>query len=280
MRDISKTFWTFSLVLVAISASSAQIKLDPRLGAMRSIWIDAGDDLSVLPDVVSCFPQALSATSIPLTITKDKQKSQVVFRFRQRDRRIELAVSLHDGQQMWSVSAPLVTAATPEKRECAPAVILAEQLRLAMKSATEGTWYQPSPDPAQEVLDNALKSEVERLEQRLKASPQPLQSLPPSPPRVETQYDVMSASYQITEVNRVFWRFSWKMSVKNYGPDAIVVSPTMEFKNRGGYVVNEDTAPMTTIRAQDTVEITGMALIDTDIAPMVTAGVGRARRIR
>ena len=94
-----------------------------------------------------------------------------------------------------------------------------------------------------------------------------------------TQFDVVSASYQIVEANRAFWRFSWKMSVRNYGLDTVVVSPELEFQNRDGFIVDTGISSMRSIRAQETAEITGTTLIDADAGPSVANALGRVKLV-
>ena len=266
------------IALLSVTATTlvAQIKLDPRLAAMRSIWIDAEDELSDAPAVATCFVKSMAAT-LPLTVAADKASSQVVFKFRPIDRtRVQLGVFLHDDAELWSLSSVVST----PKDACPTAEWLVTSLRDAMRHARDGTWYQPpTGGPASATpprSDNSERiEELKRIERQLLDSTNPLTA-----PAPQTVYHILEAAYQITEVNRVFWRFSWKMKIRNYGPEIIVVSPSMEFKNRGGFVVDSDTESLVTIRAQDTVEVTGMALINADIAPTVQSASGGARRIR
>jgi len=123
-----------------------------------------------------------------------------------------------------------------------------------MQSSRDGTWYQQPRDSALEPL-MSLSAPLERL---------------------ETQFDIVSSSFQIVEDNQVYWRFSWKMIVRNFGPDAVMVRATYEFQNRGGFIVNNDMSSLKLIRPQETIEITGTRLINADVAPSVTNGVGRA----
>ncbi len=276
--EMSTAKTTFALVVALVLLSpktEAQVKLDPRLAAMRTIWVEAEDPLSDAPSVARCFATEVSGV-LPLTLPSEKAASQVLFGFRQSERRIELEVSLHDSTTLWSVTTPLMAAVAGADARCETAKRLIEYLRDAMKSARDGLWYQQPADP-KSAATVALEAEVAKLEKQTNDF---IEESRAKRQVVETRFEVLDASYQITEQNRVFWRFSWKMRVKNYGPDNIAVSPSVDFKNRGGYVVDSDSEAMLTIRAQDTAEITGMALIDVSVAPTVSAAVGRARRIR
>ena len=263
---LARSFLVGILIAAGTLSLQAQMKLDPRLGAMRSVWIEAEDAFSDAPEVAMCFAKELTA-AMPLTIAPQKNMSQVVFTFRPIQDRIEISVLLHDNQKLWSGTAPVLTSRTADSHaaRCATARVLIEHLRSAMRSARDGIWYQPAADPAPEG----------------QVSMQLLPSSATSPPeRQETRFDILSVNYQVIEANRVFWRFSWKMSIRNYGPETVVVSPTIEFHNRGGFIVDTGISSMRTIRAQETAEITGTTLINTGIAPSVTQAVGRAKKIQ
>jgi len=222
---------------------------------MRSVWIEAEDDLSDAPGVATCFAKEVNQT-LPLMAVEDTNLADGVLRFRPVDNRIELSVVLDDNQQLWSGTAAVPTSRTVtlRARRCVAARELIEQLRSAMQSSRDGTWYQQPRDSALEPL-MSLSAPLERL---------------------ETQFDIVSSSFQIVEDNQVYWRFSWKMIVRNFGPDAVMVRATYEFQNRGGFIVNNDMSSLKLIRPQETIEITGTRLINADVAPSVTNGVGRA----
>ena len=233
----------------------AQMKPDPRLAEMRAVWIEAEDDLSDAPGVATCFAKEVNQT-LPLTSVGDKNYSDGILRFRAIDNRIELSVVLDDNQQLWSGTAIVPTSDTIKlsSRRCVAARELIEHLRSAMQSSRDGTWYQQPRDRALE----------------------PLMSVSASLEPLATQFDIVSSSDQIVERNQVYWRFSWKMTVRNYGPEAVLMRATYEFQNRDGFIVNNDMSPMKLIRPQETLELTGTKLVNADVAPSVTNGVGRA----
>ena len=102
---------------------------------MRTVWIEAEDELSGAPGVATCFAQDVNL-SLPLTPVGDKSLAHVVLRFRQVENRIELSV-LHDNQQLWSGTAAVPTgrAVTTESRLCVAAQELIEYLVSAMRNA-------------------------------------------------------------------------------------------------------------------------------------------------
>jgi len=258
LRKKTASLIATGIILATAVTSQAQMKPDPKLAAMRSVWIEAEDDLSDAPGVATCFAQELHS-SLPLTVVGDKNLSQIVLRFRPIDNRIEIAVLQHDAQQLWSGTAavPAGRTVTLPARRCVAARELIKHLGAAMRCARDRTWYQQPQDEA-------------TAPQMSTASP--LDSL-------ATQFDVVSSSYQIVEVNRVFWRFSWKMSVHNYGLDTVVVDPELEFHNRDGFIVDTGLSSMRSIRAQETAEITGTTLVNADVAPSVANVLGRVKLV-
>jgi PAS domain-containing protein len=241
------------IIIATAVPLQAQIKPDPQLATARSVWIEAEDELGDAPGVATCFAEEVHET-LPLTVVHSRDLSQVILRFRPIDSRIELSVLLHDNQQLWSGTAavPAGRTVTLPSRRCVAARELIEHLRAAMRCSRDGIWYQQPPDQPTEPLMSTSSAVA------------------------DPQFDILSASYQIVEVNRSFWRFSWKMSVRTYGPDTLEVSPVLEFKNRGGFIVDVATSSMRTIPAQETLEITGTTLIDANVAATVTNAIGRA----
>jgi len=138
-------------ILAAAVAMQARMQPDPRLAAMRSIWIEAENDLSDAPGVATCFANEVSQT-LPLTLVADKNRSQVVLRFRPIENRIELSVLMHDNQQLWSGTAavPRGRTVTLTSRQCVAARVLIEHLRSGMRCARDGTSYQQPPDHSAE----------------------------------------------------------------------------------------------------------------------------------
>jgi len=151
-KKLAEVIATDTILAIAV-ALRAQMTPDPRLAAMRSIWIEAEDDLSDAPGVAKCFAKEVSQT-LPLTVVADKNLSQVVLRFRPIANRIELRVLLHDNQQLWSGTAvvPRGPAVTLLSRQCVAARVLTEHLRSGMRCARDGTWYQQPPDRSAELL--------------------------------------------------------------------------------------------------------------------------------
>jgi hypothetical protein len=89
---------------------------------------------------------------------------------------------------------------------------------------------------------------------------------------------VAAASYRITEMNQAYWRFSWKMRVRNDGAETIIVTTIIEFLDRAGAIVNTDRKPPTVISPLQTVDIFGSALIPAPAGPLVASVIGKARR--
>ena len=107
---------------------------------MRTVWIEAEDELGDAPGVATCFAQDVNLT-LPLTPVGDKILAHVVLRFRQVESRIELSV-LHHNRQLWSGTAAVATgrAVTTESPLCVAAQELIEYLASAMRSARDRLW--------------------------------------------------------------------------------------------------------------------------------------------
>lgn len=102
---------------------------------------------------------------------------------------------------------------------------------------------------------------------------------PPAPERQRPAVDILSSSYSITERNKVFWRFSWKMSLRNQERTPIAVRAGMEFLDSRGYILDTDNETQT-IDGSTMTDISGFALISVDQASAVTQARAVARKIQ
>lgn len=116
---------------------------------------------------------------------------------------------------------------------------------------------------------------VEDLADNSAQAPQPSSSrvrprtAAPTPPKAS--FDILEISTRVTERNAVWWRYAWRLSIKNTGPTTLVLNATIEFQDEDGFVVDTDDEYNLVLAAGEEKTFTGSALIDVESA----ASVGR-----
>lgn len=91
-------------------------------------------------------------------------------------------------------------------------------------------------------------------------------------------FDILSSEYAVTERNRVWWRFSWKITVRNQSRDPIVVSAGMEFKDASGFILDTGTSDQRVIDGSTVVEISDTSLVSVSQAVRVTQATATIRQ--
>jgi len=96
----------------------------------------------------------------------------------------------------------------------------------------------------------------------------------------EKTWEISESGSKVTEKNTVFWKYSWRVVIRNFGYETIVVQTTVEFQDSQGYIIDEGTSRPTRVLAQDYAEITGTTLVKTDAAPNITQTSTKARQVQ
>jgi hypothetical protein len=90
-------------------------------------------------------------------------------------------------------------------------------------------------------------------------------------------FDIMSSSFDVTEKNKTWWRFSWQMTIRNQSREPILVSPTVEFQDSRGFQLDTGISRQRVIAGSQTINISDSSLIDADTAPAVAKVFTRVR---
>ncbi|MBI2834176.1 MAG: hypothetical protein HYX76_07085 [Acidobacteria bacterium] len=80
---------------------------------------------------------------------------------------------------------------------------------------------------------------------------------------------------RVTEANDVWWKYSWKVTIRNSGKRPQIVSGRIEFQDADGFVIETATVPATRIDAAAEDTVTGFELITTASAVNVAQLAGR-----
>jgi hypothetical protein len=92
------------------------------------------------------------------------------------------------------------------------------------------------------------------------------------------EWEIISVDTRITESNNTWSRFAWKLQLKNTATQALRFDATIEFQDKDGFIVDENTAHNLVIGPKSDETFTGFALIRAEGAPRVARTVAKVRR--
>ena len=75
-------------------------------------------------------------------------------------------------------------------------------------------------------------------------------------------FKVVSISMRVTERNQIWWRYAWRLTIRNTTRASVSLDATIEFHDSGGFVIDDDTEYGLTIKAGAQETFTGFALIN------------------
>ena len=79
-------------------------------------------------------------------------------------------------------------------------------------------------------------------------------------------FEIVDIDAKITERNNVWWRFAWKLTLRNRSSAALLLDATIEFHDSDGFVVDEDRQSSLVLSARETKTFTGYDLINAETA--------------
>jgi len=164
---------------------------------------------------------------------------------------------------------------------------------VACAPSSEGEISQEARDAYQDKRLDALESAVERIEAA--ARQQQLQATPPRAAVRESEesatldageiapraratpepmaVDLLDASARAVETNNTWWRFAWKVAVRNNLDRAIQVKVSIQFLDQDGFVLEEDSERVT-LQPYEERDVSDFDLINADTAPRVASVKG------
>jgi hypothetical protein len=95
--------------------------------------------------------------------------------------------------------------------------------------------------------------------------------LPFNPIDEDTGLQVLEASAKATERNRSWWRFGWVVSIENHSSEERDFSLQLQFMDKDGFVVDEDTEQRLTLAPYESRTFRESALINAGVAPHVAS---------
>lgn len=89
----------------------------------------------------------------------------------------------------------------------------------------------------------------------------------PSPSPIKT-LEIIDKSYKVTEKNRVWWRFSWRVDLKNVTDRIVVASVELGWVDKDKLIIDDDSESVT-LSPGEIKSVSGYTLIDVQTAPSV-----------
>ena len=90
--------------------------------------------------------------------------------------------------------------------------------------------------------------------------------------------EIVSIEYRVTEQNNVFWRFAWRLTVRNQSDTVQDFDATLEFQDRDGFIIDSGREYDLVVGPRSEKTFTGDILIDTDVARNVEQVVVKSSR--
>ena len=100
------------------------------------------------------------------------------------------------------------------------------------------------------------------------------------PSEQQRSWEIVAIDSRVTESNDTWWKFAWKLTIRNKGTAPVLLRGTIEFKDKDGFVVDDDETEVMSVPAGGEQTFTGYALVTTASARAVAnvgAKVGVAR---
>ena len=115
-------------------------------------------------------------------------------------------------------------------------------------------------------------------------TPQTTEAAPPSPPsprpqrQEEPEYrvEIVAVESSVTERNPTWWRYAWRLTVRNNDSQPHRINATIEFQDAGGFIVDSNDAYGLAIEAGATKTFTGFALVNAAVAGNITQAAAKA----
>lgn len=81
-------------------------------------------------------------------------------------------------------------------------------------------------------------------------------------PAIKKQWDIISIDSKVTEKNNVWWKYAWKLTMRNRSSDTVVFTGNIEFLDGDGFVIDDALIGASAINSGVTKTFTGYTLVN------------------
>lgn len=104
------------------------------------------------------------------------------------------------------------------------------------------------------------------------------ESVPEVPPVSKTEVEIIDVDAKVTESNPTWWKYAWRLTIKNSSSSPIVLDATIDFQDKDGFIVDDDTEYNIYVPAGEQKTFTGYQLIDASVARNVAKIAAKVRQ--
>ena len=90
-------------------------------------------------------------------------------------------------------------------------------------------------------------------------------------------FEIVNIATRVTEKNDIWWRFAWRLTVKNRESHPISFQVTMEFQDTQGFIIDKDYVFRLHLGPNEKKVFTGSCTVDPKVAPQVAQTVAKVR---
>ena len=110
------------------------------------------------------------------------------------------------------------------------------------------------------------------------AAPPTAATASPVPADVDKEWEIVEIDARVTERNATWWKYAWKLTLKNSAARTIVLVGQIEFQDKDGFIVDDDSTDRMLLPAGATETFTGYALVTTGVATNIVRTGVKVRR--
>src|SRR5690606_9249097 len=87
----------------------------------------------------------------------------------------------------------------------------------------------------------------------------------------EPTFKIVEVDTRVTEMNNVWWKYAWLLTLENQSSDFLVLAAEIQFLDEDGFVVDDDIALDLSLGAGETKTFRDYVLVDASVASSVDA---------
>jgi hypothetical protein len=104
---------------------------------------------------------------------------------------------------------------------------------------------------------------------------------PVSAPKADgdRDFEILDVDTRVTESNDVWWKYAWRLTLKNKSDKAQMFRATIEFQDKDGFIVDSDDSDVLVVPALSQEVFTGYDLVNAEVAGKVARTAAKVRRV-
>lgn len=96
----------------------------------------------------------------------------------------------------------------------------------------------------------------------------------------DRDWEIVSIDTRVTESNEVWWKYAWRLTLKNSSDRTQVFRATIEFQDSDGFIVDSDESDVLAVPARSEQTFTGYDLVNAEVARKVARTSAKVRKAR